>query len=174
MVTSTLILFALAAAGALLALASDNASPGVLILAVVSVGMVAYLCWFMLEVARKQLARGAVLLTPSGVHHKSWSFDSFLAWEQALSVSPGHLDGHLITVTTYHNAQPRFGQRSAIWKQPEAKLAPHIAIRGSYLAIDPALALHTLTFYCTNPRARAELGKDAAVQRVRSGNVGTG
>ena len=42
-----------------------------------------------------------------------------------------------------------------------------------YLAVDPGLAFHTLRFYHQNPAARTELGTEAAVRRVRSGDVVT-
>jgi hypothetical protein len=42
-----------------------------------------------------------------------------------------------------------------------------------YLAVDPGLAFHVLRFYHQNPAARAELGTEIAVNRVRSGNVVT-
>lgn len=58
-----------------------------------------------------------------------------------------------------------------MWKQPELTRAPHMAIRGMYLAINPALALHTLRYYLDQPGARQELATEVGVNRVRSGQV---
>ncbi len=46
-----------------------------------------------------------------------------------------------------------------------------IVIRGGTLSVDPALAFWTLRHYFTHQAARAELGTDAAVERMRSGAV---
>jgi hypothetical protein len=169
---TTLTSFVVIAAITLVAVAVTRAGElGLVIQAVICVGFSAYLLWTLTEIVRKRLTRGVVMLTPHGVYHRSWAFDSFLSWEQAVSVSAGQLDGQLITLAAYDNARPPVRRRSRIWKQPEYKLAPHTAIRGMYLSVDPGLAFHTLNFYHANPRARAELGTEAAAQRVRSGNV---
>lgn len=73
------------------------------------------------------------------------------------------------TLAAFDNVHPMFDRRSRIWRRPEYRLAPHTAIRGMYPAVDPALALHALRFYHENPAARAEVGTDAAVRRVRGG-----
>lgn len=169
---TSLLLFGIIASVTLVALIGTGARDPILVIqAIVSLGAAAYLCWFVTEVARKRFAIGRVALTPDGIYHRSWAFESFLPWEQVLSVSAGQLDGQLITLTTYSNAQPHFRKLSQMWKQPEVKLAPHTAILGRYLSIDPALAIHTLTFYYEHPQARSELGTEAAVERVRHGDV---
>jgi hypothetical protein len=136
-----------------------------IVAAVVCLGFVCHLGWTLVEMTRHRLSIGAILLTPAGVRHRSWTFDSYLPWDQAVSVSAGRLDGQLITLAAFDNVHPMFDRRSRIWRQPEYRLAPHTAIRGMYLAVDPALALHALRFYHENPAARAELGTDAAVRR---------
>lgn len=140
-----------------------------IVAAVVCLGFVCYLGWTLIEMARHRLRLGAILLTPDGVWHRSWAFDSYLPWDQAVSVSVGSLDGQLITLAAFDNVHPMFDRRSRVWRQAEYRLAPHTAIRGMYLAIDPALALHALRFYHENPAARVELGTTAAVLRVCGG-----
>jgi hypothetical protein len=46
-----------------------------------------------------------------------------------------------------------------------------MVIRGAALSVNPALAFHTLRYYHEHPAARAELGTDAAVQRMRTAAV---
>lgn len=46
-----------------------------------------------------------------------------------------------------------------------------VKIPGALLSIDPALAFHTLRYYHARPSARAELGADAALDRLRHGNL---
>lgn len=164
---TTLVLFAvITSVGAV-----SHARGGELGFVVICFGFVVYLCWTLVDIVTGRLAAGAVILTPSGIFHRSWAFDSYLAWDQAVSVWPGQLDGQCITVAARSDAAPRFQRRSRLWKQPEYRRAPETAIRGMYLAIDPALAYHTVRFYHADPVARSELGTDAAVDRVRSAAV---
>jgi hypothetical protein len=149
----------------------EAADWGLVMQAVVMVGFAGYLAWFVTEVVRRRLVRGAVTLTRHGIYHRSWAFDSFLRWDQVVSVSAGRMDGQFITVASDDNAQPQVRRRSRFWQQPEYKLLPHTAVSGRYLSIDPALAFHALRFYATTPAARAELGTETAVQRVRAGRV---
>jgi hypothetical protein len=171
---TTLLLFAAVAVVSLIALfAPGPLDVALLVQSVVCLGFAGYLGWTVVEMVRERLRRGAVVVTSGGVWHRSWAFDSYLPWEQAVSVSAGEMDGQLITLAAFGNARPQITRRSRLWRQPEYKLAPNTAIRGMYLAVDPGLAFHTLRFYHQNPAARTELGTEAAVRRVRSGDVVT-
>lgn len=172
-ITATMIVFFLVlAVVAVVGLASAGFRDGALLVAaLVSTGFVVYLSWFVIEVLRKRVVRGALILSPRGIHHRSWSFDNFLPWDSAVSVTAGELDGQLITVVADENAEPQFDRRTRMWKQPELKCAPHMAIRGMCLAINPALAFHALRYYLDQPGARQELATEAGVNRVRSGRV---
>jgi len=167
-----IVLFLIIAVGAVLGLVATGFRDGVLLVAaLVSVGFVVYLSWFVIEVLRRRVVRGALILSPRGIYHRSWSFDNFLPWDSAISVTAGELDGQLITVAAYENAAPQFHRRTRMWKQSELKLAPHMAIRGVCLSINPALAFHTLRYYLDQPGARQELATEVGVNRVRSGRV---
>ncbi len=172
-ITATMIvLFLVLAVGAVLGLAATGfRDAGLLVAALVSVGFVVYLSWFVIEVLRRRIVRGALILSPRGIYHRSWSFDNFLPWDSAVSVTAGELDGQLITVAADENAEPQFDRRTRMWKQPELKRAPHMAIRGMCLSINPALALHTLRYYLDQPGARQELATEVGVNRVRSERV---
>lgn len=138
---------------------------------VACLGFTGYLGWTLAEMGQKRLLRGHVVLTQQGVWHRSWAFESYQPWDDTASVSPGDMEGQLITLARVTNSQPHIVRRSRLWKQPEYKLAPHTAIKGMYLAVNPALALNALRFYHENPAARAELGTEAGVRRVRTGAV---
>jgi hypothetical protein len=168
----SLLFFAVIAVASVVALA-DEFYGGLAFQAVVMLGFSLYVARFVLDVARKRLVRGAVVLTPNGVYHRSWAFDSFLTWEQIESVAAGRGGGQLVSLTAQDDAEPQVRSRSLFWKQPEYKQLPHTAISGRYLAIDPALAFHTLRFYWATPDARPELGTDTAVERLREGDVVT-
>jgi len=172
-VVTTIFLFLIIALVAVVGLASSGFRDAVLFVpAVVSVAFVAYLSWFLVEVPRGRIVRGALILSPRGIYHRSWSFDNFLPWDSTVSVTAGDLDGPLIRIAAREGVEPVFHRRTCMWKQPELKLAPHMAIRGMYLSINPALALHVLSYYLAQPDARQELGTEAGVDRVRNGNVG--
>jgi hypothetical protein len=167
-----IIIFLVIAVVAVLGLATTGFRDGVLLAeTLVSVGFVVYLSWFVIQVLRRHIMRGALILSPCGIYHRSWSFDNFLPWDSAVSVTAGELNSQMITVVAYENAEPQFHRRTHMWKQPELKCAPHMAIRGVCLAINPALALHTLRYYLDQPGARQELTTEVGVNRVRSGRV---
>lgn len=167
---ATIVLFLIIAVVAVVGLASTRFRDGVLLVeALVSIGFVVYLSWIVIEVLRRRVVRGALILSPRGIYHRSWSFDNFLPWDSAVSVTADEFDSQLITVEAYENAEPRFQRRTRIWKQPELKLAPRMAIRGIYLSINPALALHTLRYYLDQPGARQELATEMGVNRIRNG-----
>ncbi|MPY79349.1 MAG: hypothetical protein GEV04_12845 [Actinophytocola sp.] len=163
-------LFLFVAVVAVIVVVGDPDAAMVITMAV-SLGFAGYLGWTLVEMSRKRLLRGDVVLTKQGVWHRSWAFESYQPWDGTASVSPGDMKGQLITLARVSNSQPHIVRRSRIWNQPEYKLAPHTAIRGLYLAVDPALALHALRFYHENPAARAELGTEAAVRRLQAGGV---
>lgn len=171
-VVTTIFLFLIIALVAVVGLASSGFRDAVLFVpALVSMAFVVYLSWFIIEVLRRRVVRGALILSPRGIYHRSWSFDNFLPWDSAISVTADELDGPLIRVAARGDAEPEFQRRTRMWKQPELKLAPHMAIRGTYLSINPALALHALSYYLAQPGARRELGTEAGVDRVRNGYV---
>ncbi|MGB8961860.1 MAG: hypothetical protein WCC38_07890 [Pseudonocardiaceae bacterium] len=169
---TTIFLFIIIALVAVVGLASTGFRDAALFVpALVSMAFVVYLSWFLIEVLRRRVARGALILSPRGIYHRSWSFDNFLPWDSAISVTAGELDGPLIRVAAREDAESQFQRRTRMWKQPELKLAPHMAIRGTYLSINPALVLHALSYYLNQPSARPELGTEAGVNRVCNGNV---
>lgn len=171
-VAAMLVFFTVIAVVTLVALTNaDAGNPALDIQAVVCLGFVGYLSWLFIEVGRKRLTTGAVVLTPQGVYHRSWAFDSFLPWDQTVSVSAHDLDGQVICVVAYDNSRPQFNRRSKMWKQSEYKRAPNTVIRGMYLSIDPAMALHVIRYYHASPGARAELGSESALRRVQSGDM---
>lgn len=169
---TTIALFLIMAAVAVVDVFTRGFHHGALLVeALVGIGFVIYLSWFVVEILQKRIARGALILSPRGIYHQSWSFDYFLPWDNAVSVTAGELDGQLITVVAHENTKPEFHRRTRMWKQPEVKLAPHMAIRGMYLSINPALALHTLRYYLDQVSSRQELTTEEGVNRIRSWRV---
>jgi hypothetical protein len=64
-----------------------------------------------------------------------------------------------------------FIQRTPLWRQIEARNPPDLIINRTYLSVDPGLVLEALRFYAAYPLLRHELGTQAAIERVRRGDV---
>jgi len=126
-------------------------------------------------VLRGRIRRGAVILTPEGVTHRSWTFDIETRWAEVIAVLPGGgRENHVLVTAAAPSGTSRSGRltvRSKAWREPEMRLAPHVAIRVADVSVDPVLLLHTLRFYAERPDMRHELGSQAGVDRIRRGDV---
>ena len=126
------------------------------------------------EILRKRIVRGVIVLTPDGIVHHSWASDSSCSWGMVRGVQPIALPAAAIRVenaliggATDHG----FTRRSAMLRSIEAKHRPDMIIEVPSLSIDPVLMLETLRFYAACPLQRHELGTQAAIDRVRRGDV---
>ena len=125
---------------------------------------------------RRKYALGHLHVSPDGVLHRGWTFRSFLPWSGIDMVHPMQTDGPDILVTARDGTPWEREQLTRLWRADKpAELPgdhgqpkPAIHIPGKYLAADPALVLAALVFYGNRPEARAELGTDAALHRVRA------
>jgi hypothetical protein len=115
---------------------------------------------------RGRLARGALLLGQDAVVARGWGADTALTWVDVTTVAAGDPSNQTISVS---GRAPTRIARSLLWRSRRTPTAANVV--GALLTVDPALAYHALRFYLANPAARAELGTDAAVRRVRAGNV---
>ncbi|MGH3907487.1 MAG: hypothetical protein ACRDTE_25415 [Pseudonocardiaceae bacterium] len=138
---------------------------------VAGLGVSIYLLWFVLDGLRGKLARGVIALTPTGVYHRSWSFQSYAPWDSVMDVHAAEADGPLIELLVTANGGSWHERTSVLWRQEEWSLAPHLAIRGRWLSVDPALLYHALRYYHAHPEARLELGTPAGAQRISEARV---
>jgi hypothetical protein len=140
-----------------------------LVLLVVGTAAALYGAWFILEVARGKIARGGVVLSPSGVGHRSLFHEEFVGWRDVLDVVPGYDRGPIIAlVAAPHAVRRRLTTRLALRR----RLPPGVVeIRGTTLAVDPALLLHALTYYRARPDARSELATSVGLQRISGGRL---
>lgn len=124
---------------------------------------------------RGKALRGELLMSAQGIRYRSLAYDAWMEWPALQRVSIVGGDSLRIVLMGYANMAPTVLGRSWLMRPSKAVLAQAaeatIAIRGVSLSVDPALAFHTLRYYHANPEARAELGTDAAVRRVRAGAV---
>lgn len=132
-------------------------------------------------IARRRLVRGAVFLSPDGIVHRTWGADTAISWDAVLDVTPEESaavtaygngpPSQVIRLSPYANAKATYTPRSLLWRPARKVVNGTALISGTVLGVNPALVYHTLRFYHRNPNARAELGTDAAVRRVRAGQV---
>jgi hypothetical protein len=130
-----------------------------------------YASCFVVDLLRRRLRRGAVVLSPAGVYHRSWSFDSFFPWESVLFVDGGEADGPLVELAVISGRGSWFRRLSKLWKQAELAFDPNMAVQGKWLSVDPALLYWALRYYHEHPEARGELAGTAGVRRLRGGAV---
>jgi hypothetical protein len=165
----SLLLFGLIAAGGLMAGGLSD-GPGSVVLLVVALLVCAYLLWCAVDVARGRLRVGYVALTPEGIHHRSWATSSYLPWTDVVGVL--HADATsmepVLRVLAVANTTGHVRQTSWAWRQQVLAFAPNIAVQGRFLVADPELLYRAVRFYYENPAARAELGGEAGLARVRS------
>ncbi len=170
-VTMVLLFGALTALGLWVELGGAGADIGGLLLTAAFGAMALYMLAFVIDVIRGKLALGAVTLSPHGVYHRSWAFDSFFSWDGALFVSAADTDGPLVELAVADDESSWLRRTSRLWKQEELMFAPHCAVRGMWLSVDPALLYHALCYYQRHPEARAELGDERGLRRLRTGDL---
>jgi hypothetical protein len=111
---------------------------------------------------------GRLRITPDGLEHRGPGFTHRLPWRSVVKVFPASIGGSPLIVVLPSASEPvdieftwptRVGGR-------RVPLLPSMAIRGMWLADDPAVVYHTLWHYHVNPEHRVELATGAAVDRI--------
>jgi hypothetical protein len=124
---------------------------------------------------RGRAVRGELLVSAQGIRYRTLAYDVELGWDAVERVSVVGGDGQRIVIMAYNNQPPSVRGRSWLSKPTKAvreqAAEATVLIRAGSLSVNPALTFHTLRYYHQHPAARAELGTDAAVQRVRAAAV---
>lgn len=123
---------------------------------------------FIVLVGTGRLSRGRILLSQEGILQRGHAFMSSFAWDVLAGVKAAHNGTPEVLVVAYSNAPWHRGQLSRLWKLDKLPPVPLIEIDCSKFDIDPNLVFHLVKFYVENPSARAELGTDACLQRMRT------
>ncbi len=145
----------------------DAATVGILVLSGLA-GV--YAVWFAFELLSSRWSRGLVALSIEGVYHRSAVFRSYFPWEAVAEISAIDNNGPYITMAVREGADSWFERTSRLWRQEELTFAPHMAVRGRWLSVDPAIVYYELIYYRDHPIARRELGTTVGVDRLRSGS----
>jgi hypothetical protein len=158
--------------------------PGVLVLAValalsasvvgivtaVAIGVLAMLVGWML-VTMLRLAPGRLILSPMGVYHRSLTSTHFIPWQAIVAVSAGWTGTAIIAVKASPSQDTRVRRYLGRFGSGETRFLPIMVIRTAWLATDPAIVYHALSFYLARPELRAELATPDALDRISKGRA---
>ena len=120
---------------------------------------------------RKEMGLG---LSPDGIYYWTWFGCCFVAWDWIARIN--------LASRTGPGAQLIAGEPLELPPNPEENwIARHInrfrekkhLINLGFLAVNPAVAFHALRFYHAHPERRSELCTDAAIQRIKQGDLPT-
>ncbi|MGH3902959.1 MAG: hypothetical protein ACRDTE_01980 [Pseudonocardiaceae bacterium] len=145
----------------------DAATVVILVLGGVAV---VYALWFAFDLLSSRWSRGLVALSPEGVYHRSVVFRSYFPWEAVTEISAIDNNGPFIAMGVRDGADSWFERTSRLWRQEELAFAPHMAVRGRWLSVDPAIVYYALIYYRDHPVARRELDTTVGADRLRSGS----
>lgn len=172
-VVSIFLMFLVMSGAGLIVINQAEYSAFDVIQALVFGGLAAYTLVMLIEIGRKKLRRGQLTLTPAGVYHDGWSYSCFAPWDDVNYIYAADANGPVIVLVIADTDRQWRRRRTRLGRDPYEAYAPNIGIQARLLSVDPGLAYHALRFYRAYPAARAELGAEAGVQRIRSGNVVT-
>ncbi|WJJ09970.1 hypothetical protein P9990_15400 [Prescottella equi] len=123
---------------------------------------------FLVLIVVRLVRPGAVQLTPDGIRHRGWSFESYLPWESVAGVKPAYNGHRMILLIGFANAHWTRRYTTPIWRIDKLPPVPMIELDCRKFAMDDVLLLHFVSFYANNPAMRAELGTDAARARFEA------
>lgn len=130
----------------------------------------AYCASFLVVVAARRVRCGEIQLTPTGIFHRGWSFDSYLPWEAVAGATDSYPGYRAILVVGYANAVWQRRYMTRLWRIDRLPTVPLIEVDCRKFAIDEALLFHLVLYYANNPSARTELGTAVAIERARAGD----
>jgi hypothetical protein len=125
--------------------------------------------WFLVTMLR--LAPGKIILSPSGVYHRSLTSTHLIPWHAIVAVFAGWLGTPIIAVKAIPSEDTRVRRYMGRFRSGEVQFLPIMVVRTLWLATDPTTVYHALSFYCSHPELRAELGTPDALDRISSGRA---
>ena len=123
--------------------------------------------WVLVTMLR--LAPGKLVLSPTGVHHRSLTSTHFIPWSAIVGVSADWIGTPIIAVKAFPSADTRVRRPMGRFGSGEVQFLPLMVIRTAWLATDPTTVYHALSFYHAHPELRAELATPEALDRIGNG-----
>jgi hypothetical protein len=166
--TAVLVMTELGALALTVALVLSATAAGV-VMAVVIGALAMVVGWFLVTMLR--LAPGKLILSPTGVYHRSLTSTHFIPWSAIVGVSAEWVGTPIIAVTAFPSADTRVRRSMGRFGSGEVQFLPLMVIRTAWLATDPTTVYHALSFYHARPDLRAELATPSALDRISNGRA---
>jgi len=121
-------------------------------------------------VVRKRRQLG-LRLAPDGVYYYTWFGSCFFAWDWIREIRPHGGKGLAVDLVVREpiqrpvNPEENWLGRTGFFRRRRTR------IEVGYLAVNPAVAFYALRFYHRHPELRSELGTEAGLERLRSGDL---
>jgi hypothetical protein len=154
LLTVTLGLVALFAVGFAVVLAAGGGVTG-WILTVLLGGFAVFVGWFLSVLLR--LAPGTIVLTPSGIYHRSLVLEHFVPWEAVVDVQAREGPDTWITVRALPVDGTRERRHTGRLHAFEGGLLPFLVARTSWLGANAVPAYQAIRFYVDHPAQRSRL-----------------
>jgi hypothetical protein len=149
----------------LLALGAALSATLVGVVAAVVLGvLVLWMGWFLVTMLR--LAPGALVVSPTGIWHRSLTSTCFIPWHAMVAVTADWLGTPIITVKAFPSADTRVRRYLGRFGSGELSFWPIVVIRTGWLASDPTIVYHALSFYHAHSELRSELATPQALRRI--------
>jgi hypothetical protein len=164
--TATLVMTILGVAGFAAAVAATATTGGLLAACLLALMTVVRL-WFVVTMLR--LAPGRLTLSPTGIHHRGLTHTHFVPWYAIFEISAVWVGFPLLVAKAFPSEGTRLIRHLGRFGTQE--FLPFLVVRARWLATDPVVVYHALSFYHVHPDQRAELATPAALERISSGRI---
>ncbi|MEU4690009.1 hypothetical protein [Actinoplanes sp. NPDC023714] len=123
--------------------------------AIVAFPFAVFLGWFLVVLLR--LAPGTLVLTPTGIYHRSLVLEHFLPWDAVVDVQARDASDPWITVKALPAAGTRVRRHTGRLQAFEGQALPFLVVPSSWLGANAVPAYQATRFYFDHPEWRAEL-----------------
>jgi hypothetical protein len=154
---------------AMAAIAAATATLAGVVIGVAVAVVAALIAWFLVTVVR--LAPGAVILTPSGVWHRSLTFNQFVPWQDITQVMSGRIGVPVIVAEATPAPDIRIRRYTGRFGTRELRYLPSVVVNAYWLGADPTSVYHALSYYQAHPELCAELATPDGLRRIAEGRA---
>jgi hypothetical protein len=161
--TVTLAIVALLSAGFAVTMARQGTATG-WILAVIGGAFAVFVGWFLVVLLR--LAPGAMVLTPTGIYHRSLVLEHFVPWDAVVDIQAQQTANPWITIKALPTGETRERRHTGRLGAFEGQALPFMVARTYWLGANALAAYQALKYYLEHPSERSKLTTiDQAAQR---------
>jgi hypothetical protein len=150
----TLAIIALFAAGFAVVVAADGTVTG-WVFAVIGGGFAVFVGWFLVVLLR--LAPGTMVLTPTGIYHRSLVLEHFVPWDAVVDVQARQSANPWITVEAVPAAGTRVRRHTGRLGAFEGQALPFMVARTYWLGANALPAYRALKHYLEHAGERSKL-----------------